>query len=203
MKFYILTIGTIKFALYIFINSLYSTIPRCYGSISSVCSSCRVFFRRTSKLNHENFVCIAGYVRHDQICPINVQNRSDCKYGHNQIRISENCGNCRRCRYQKCLRVGMKSSKVRGGRWGHIPDQEETRELEILQNIPREQSRISPVGYMGTNIDRPCLLNFDDFENARKGSVEIWDSVFFDENNGDFHRSQFELCKQYKHYRFY
>ena len=106
---------------------------------------------------------------------------------------------CRRCRYKKCLQVGMKSCKVGGVKRGTSKaddqDTDMSQELEMLNNKAEDQSRNTPVVPIVTNIDRPCLLYFDEFENARKGSVEIWDSVFFEEYNGEFYKIQFELCK--------
>jgi len=61
-----------------------------YGSIS--CYSCRAFFRRTVGSQREYLKCSRG----DDSCTVDAVNRTNCK----------------KCRYKKCIKVGMRPEKV-------------------------------------------------------------------------------------------
>ena len=62
-----------------------------YGAVS--CFSCRAFFRRAvEKRSHEGYACSSG----DNACGVTVDTRKKCP----------------RCRFDKCVQVGMKHGAV-------------------------------------------------------------------------------------------
>ena len=59
-----------------------------YGAI--VCEACKKFFVRSQTESREEYNC-ERFLRLSKYCVINIETRRDCKF----------------CRYQKCLKVGL------------------------------------------------------------------------------------------------
>ncbi len=97
---------------------------RSFGAL--VCMSCRAFFVRSIKNNgHEKFVCKQAKSRQEkqqeprELCPINSRSWKSCK----------------RCRFDQCLKVGMK-----------IPDkQKKKKEAETRIALPDNRNSIQKI----------------------------------------------------------
>eukprot|EP00095_Tigriopus_kingsejongensis_P009873 maker-scaffold757_size101632-snap-gene-0.27 protein:Tk09873 transcript:maker-scaffold757_size101632-snap-gene-0.27-mRNA-1 annotation:"ecdysone receptor-like" len=84
-----------------------------YGASS--CFSCRAFFRRSvQKARNPNFQCRAG-----ETCVINMQTRSDC----------------RKCRYDLCLKSGMRPEYVMNS------EQKQARFRKHIKKMQREEKK--------------------------------------------------------------
>lgn len=110
-----------------------------YGA--RTCISCRGFFRRSVQSNHYKFFCCSANQKTS--CLLTVKTRKNCK----------------KCRFAKCLSVGMKITWV-------LSDEERNQRM-----IQRSRHKVSPTATIQNHLK---LLNFGDGE---KNRIEMFYSM--------------------------
>ena len=136
-----------------------------------VCKSCRAFFRRAVQTKcHESYRCRTG----DANCEVNVANRKACK----------------RCRFDKCLRKGMKVN------WVMSEEERENRQLTTVHEtrapvraglggarldpgVTREE--LALVNQIKMDLMAASALSMEEYLTQNPGFAEMVDKVGFND----------------------